>query len=240
MSIDYWTLAKDFKDGMTVQKFFPNWEGLSPFVGRVTAVHRGLGCVDVQWPHGNERCFSDDLVIVNPQLMRFLPPTLDQSSMTYDVAKARKVANVNPRLWRTIEVPQGFHRDMAKLWSKGVREVQAYDELWYRYASATSDEVIRDEVTKFYLVAHNLFDLRLQQHAIKSAAYWVAQNRQYRVSQAEVGAKKPFCPKCGTAMRKTTYKMDKGARTRLFACPKDLFLIKHSDLLSLNGEAVEW
>lgn len=240
MGTDYWKLTKDFKEGMSVQKFFPTYDGLSPFVGRVTAVHQGLGCIDVQWPHGNERVFSDELVIVNPSIMRFLPPTLDQSYLTYDVNKARKEASVSPKLWRTVEVSPGFHKDLAQLWTKGAKEIQTYDELWYRYASITPDDVIRDEVTKFYLVAQNLAALRLTQHAVKSAAYWAAQNRQYRVTSQEVASRKPACPKCGTAMKKTTYKMHKGDRVRLFACPKDLFLLRQDDLLAPDGAAVVW
>lgn len=239
MGIDFWTLTKDFKNGMTVQKVFPRWDGLSPFVGRVTAVHPGLGCIDVQWPHGNERCFSDELVIVNPAIMRFLPPTLDQSTLTYDVAKARKEASTG-KLWRTIEVPPGFHKDLAKLWSKGAGEIQAYDELWYRYASVTPDDVIRDEVSKFYLVGSNLATLRLSQHATRTAAYWAAQNRQYRVTQQELSTRQPQCPKCGTVMKKTIYKMHKGDRVRLFACPKDLFLLRQDDLLAPDGGPVVW
>jgi hypothetical protein len=89
-------------------------------------------------------------------------------------------------------------------------------------------------------VAHNLADLRIQQHAVKTAAYWVAQNRQYRVTQSELESRRPMCPKCGTQMRKTIYKMDKGARVRLWGCPKDLFLLKRTDILGPDGQPVEW
>jgi ribosomal protein S27AE len=236
--IDYWKLTKDFTPGSTVQKYMPGDPGgLSPFVGRVTAVHRGLGCVDVQWPFGNERVFPDELVIVNPQLLRYLPPTLDQSYTSYDIIKGRKAGE---KLWRTVELPAGFHRDMASLWSKNASEVSAYDELWRKYSSLAEDEAIRDEVGKFYLVARNLVDMRIQSMAAKSAAYWVAQNRQYRVTQEELGFKKPACPKCGKSMRKATYKMDKGAKHRLFACPKCMFLIKRESLLGPGGQPVEW
>ncbi len=84
--IDFWELAKDFKAGDTVQKFMPGDPGgLSPFIGRVTSVHRGLGCLDVQWPFGVERVSSDEVVRINPELQRFLPPTLDQTYDSYDV-----------------------------------------------------------------------------------------------------------------------------------------------------------
>lgn len=239
MTIDYQKLTKDFKPGDAVQKFMPGDPGgLSPFVGRVTSVHVGIGCMDVQWPFGVERVQPDEVVRVNPALVRFLPPTLDQTYNSYDVAKGRQAG---PKLWRTVELPAGFHRDLAILWARKASEVGAYDHLWRKYASqGADDDAIKDEVGKFYLVARNLIDFRIQQAVTKTAAYWVAQNRQYRVTQEELDTRKPFCPKCGTKMRRTTYKMEKGAKHRLWACPKDLFLVKQEHFLGPDGSAVEW
>lgn len=246
--IDYWKLTKDFKAGDTVQKYFPGYDALSPFVGRVTAVMPGIGFVDVQFPYGNERISPDELVIVNPSIKRFLPPTLDQSYDSYEIEKARKASNT-PRVWRTTEVPPTFHRDLAQLWSRGASEVAAYDELWRRYASSVPDVLIRDEAQKFYLVGSNFVDVYLQQFVEaaasmaatnKVAAYWAAQNRHYRVTQQEMQTKRPACPRCGTSMRRTTYKMSKGERHRLFACPKDLYLIKRDNLLGPDGNPVVW
>lgn len=242
MAIDYWKLTKDFKTGDTVQRFAPGLGGLSlsPFLGTVTAVHRGLGVVDVQWPYGNERMFPDDIVRVDPRMVHYLPPTLDQSYTSFDIQKAREKW-AGSKLWRTTELPAGFHKDLAQLWSKAANEVGAYDELWRRYAAlGASDEMIRDEVSQFYLVAQNLGELRIQQHAAKTASYWVAQNRQYRITNEELGVMKPSCPKCGKPMRKTTYKMTEGLRERLFACPKCLFLIKRDNLLGPDGQPVGW
>lgn len=237
--IDFWQLTKDFTPGAVVQKFVPGYGGLSPFVGRVTAVHRGLGCVDVQWPFGVERVTPDELVRVNPNLCIYLPPSLDQSYLSQDILKGRKASGL--QLWRTVELPQGFHRDLAACWSHGLSDVAAYDRVWTRHAAfGAQDDAIRDEVLKFYAAASNLNEMRLRVHATRTAAYWAAQNRQYRVTSEEVGARKPACPKCGTMMRKTTYKMDKGARVRLWGCPKDLFLVKTTDLLGPGGEPVEW
>lgn len=242
--IDFWKLTAEFSQGDTVQRFAPGAGGfsLSPFVGRVTAVHRGLGVLDVQFPYGNERMSPDEVVRVNPSLASWLPPEFDQSYNSYDIQKARsRWASANGPLWRGQELPSGFYTTVAKAWSAGLSEVDAYDETWHRYAAqGASDESLRDEVAKMYLVASRLSDLRIQQFAIKSAAYWVAQNRQYRVSQNEVQAGKPSCPKCGTVMRRTTYKMDKGSRMRLFACPKDLFLIKTESILGPQGDPVGW
>jgi len=239
--IDYWELAKDFKPGDTVQKFMPGDPGmLSPFIGRVTSVHRGLGCLDVQWPFGVERVQPDEVVRINPEIKRYLPPTLDQSYDSYD-NRAGKQASEATGAWRTVELPAGFHRDLAFLWAKRAGEVEAYDQLWRKYSAlGAHDDTMKDEVGKFYLVARNLVELRCQQHARKTAAYWVAQNRQYRATQEELNSRKPFCPKCGTKMKRTTYKMSEGAKHRLWACPKDLFLIKQDHMLGPGGEPVEW
>ena len=112
--------------------------------------------------------------------------------------------------------------------------------MWRRYSSQTSDDILRDETDKFYRLGRNMMDLRIQQHAEKTAAYWVAQNRTFRVTQEEHKAGFPNCPKCGKTMRKTTYKMREGQRLRLFACPKDLYLLKTTDLLGPDGEPVSW
>lgn len=242
--IDYWKLVKDFSVGDAVQRFAPSSGGtLSPFAGRVTAVHRGLGFLDVQFPYGNERMSPEDVVRVDPKITGLLPPEFDQSYATYDVQKARsRWASANgSKLWRGSDLPPGFYKELARAWSQGTGEVAAYDTLWHRYAAeGVLDTDLRDEVSKFYRVASKLSDLRIQQHAVKTAAYWVAQNRQYRVTSQELQGRKPVCPKCATQMRKTTYKMDKGARMRLFACPKDLFLIRTTDILGPGGEPIEW
>lgn len=240
--IDFWKLVKDFSQGDIVQRFAPGTgTSLSPFVGRVTAVHRGLGVLDVQFPYGNERITPDEVVRVNPQLAAWLPPEFDQSYDSYDIQKAREKWASSKEQWAGSKLPPGFYHEIARSWAKGFNEVAAYDSAWHRYAATgVDDSMLRSEIAKFYSVGERLADLRINQHAIKSAAYWVAQNRQYRVSQGELTAKKPNCPKCGSMMRRTTYKMDKGARVRLFACPRDLFLLKSESILGPEGEPIGW
>lgn len=238
--IDFWKLVKDFKPGDTVQRFALGHGDLSPFVGRVTAVHKGIGYVDVQWPYGNERMSAEEIVRVNPQFAKYLPPSLDFSYYAgYDVTMARQAAKLG-NLWRTDALPATFYVDLASLWTKSADEVATYDELWHRYGHTTDDEILRSEVAKFYRLARNASEMRIQAFAHRSASYWVAQNRQFRVTQEELLTKRPSCPKCGKAMRKTTYKMEKGARARLFACPKCLFLLKRDNLLGPDGAPVEW
>jgi ribosomal protein S27AE len=236
--INYWALTKDFSPGDSVQKFIPGHGDLSPYVGRVTAVHKGIGFVDVQWAFGNERVSPEDLLRVNPEFAKYLPPSLDFSWYPgYDVTR-KKLAGGSP--WRTDSIRPEVYKDMASLWNSGKNEVVAYDELWHKYASSVDDEILRLEVSRFYGFAKNATVLRIKSFAVRSAAYWVSQNRQYRVTQEEVGNRKPNCPKCGQQMRRTVYKMEEGARVKLFACPKCLYLIKRENLMGPGGLPVGW
>ena len=238
--IDLWRLTAEYKQGDVVQRFSPHSWALSPFVGRVTAVHRGIGMLDVQFPHANERLYPDEIVKVDDSMVPVFAPEFDQSYSSYDITRARaKWASVE--WWAGPKLPAGFYKTLARSWSSGASEVAAYDEAWHRFAAqGVDDEQLRAEVAKFYRVGERMRDLRIKQHVAKSAAYWVAQNRQYRLTADEVKGGKPICPKCSTTMRRTTYKMDKGARVRLFACPKDLFLLKSDSLLGPLGEPVGW
>lgn len=234
--IDYWKLSKDYAPGDLVQRFAPGVAGgLSPFMGRVTAVHKGIGFVDVQWPSGNERISAEELVKVNPEFARYLPPALNFS--WYPGLDVTKQAAKTP--WRTDVFRPEFYVAAAGQWMRGADEVSAYDELWHRYGSQYDDELLRTEVSRLYAFSRNATTMRMQANT-RVAAYWVAQNRQYRVTQGELGAMKPACPRCAVQMRKTTYKMTKGQRERLFACPKCLFLIKRDNLVGPDGQPVGW
>jgi predicted nucleic acid-binding Zn ribbon protein len=233
--IDYWKLVKDYAPGDLVQRFAGNGD-MSPFVGRVTAVHKGTGFLDIQWPQGNERVSAEDIVKVNPEFARFLPPSLNFS--WYPGLDVKQAAG-SP--WRSDMFHPEFYHAASLQWLRGANEVSAYDELWHRFGSQYDDELLRAEVSRLYAFSRNATILRMTSaSAAKQAAYWVAQNRQYRVTQNELQAHKPNCPKCSTQMRRTIYKMDKGARARLFACPKCLFLVKRDNLLSPDGAPVEW
>lgn len=237
MTIDYWQLTRDFTQGDSVQKIDVQTGQLSPYVGAVTAVHRGIGCLDVQWPFGNERVFPDDVVRVNPLFLLYLPPTLDQSYRTVEIENARKAST---SLWRTNQFPPMLYVTLAKAWSKGAGEVAVYDDLYRTYAPNIDDEALRDEVSKFYRFAQNAGDLRINQAIAKSGAYWTSQDRQYRATSEDLKCGKPSCPKCSTRMRRATYRMQKGARHKIFACPKCLYLIDPMSILGPAGEPHNW
>lgn len=234
MAIDYWKLTKDFSPGDSVQWILPG-QGVSPYVGRVLAVLPAIGFVDVQWPMGSERVSPEELLLVKPGFGEYLPPQLTFSYFPgLDVTKTAAAGR-----WRTTEVPAGFHKELARAFHRKANEVQAYDDLWHRYASFADDEAIRDEVLKFYRFASNTFDLLIQQVG-RTAAYWAAKDRNYRATKPEIGQGMPNCPRCSNQMRKTVYKMAEGAKARLFACPSCLYLIKQDNILGPGGESVGW
>ena len=239
MAINYWALTKDFSVGDIVQQILPG-QGVTPYAGRILAVLPAIGFVDVQWPFGSERVSPEMLLRSSPEFAAYLPPTVEFSYYPGmdTVKKARERLPRN--LWRTTQVPPGFHKDLARLFHAKTGEVLAYDFLWRKYGSNTEDEVLRDEVKKFYRFASKSLDLFLEQYAQKSSTYWAAQNRQHRATRAEVTARLPNCPKCGTQMRRTTYKMAEGRKVRLFACPQDMYLIRQADILGPDGSPVEW
>lgn len=237
--IDYWTLSKDFVSGDFVQKYIPSRNvALSPYVGRVTSVLPGIGFLDVQWPFGNERVSPEEVVKVNKEFATYLPPMVDFSY--YPGLEQQRAMMASKLPWKEASLPVGFHKEVARLWHRGVDEVRAYDELWHRYASFSDDELLRNEVSQVYKFAVNTATLFLDELARKTATYWYSQNRTHRATRSEVQAKKPNCPKCGSLMRKATYKMAEGQKMRLFACPKDLYLIKQTDIHGPDGEPVVW
>ena len=238
MAIDYWKLTKEFKQGDVVQKIDIIDGDLSPYVGTVTAVHKGLGVLDVQWPFGNERVFPDDVVRVSPKFIRYLPPQFDQSYMTVEIERARKEAS-SSSLWSKQFQPS-VYVELARHWHKGASEVIAYDDLYRALYPNVNDEALRSEVTKFYTFAHNAGELRIQDHLQRTAAYWVAQNRQYRATNQDLKAGRPACPKCSNRMRRSTYRMQEGARHKVFACPKCLTIIDPVSVLGPNGEPHQW
>lgn len=239
--IDYWKLTREFTQNDAVQKIDVITGQLSPYVGKVTAVLKGIGCLDVQWPFGNERVFPDDVVRVNPEFLKYLPPAFDQSYKTVEIENARKAS---APLWRHTTFSPSLYIELARHWHKGANDVVAYDAIYRTHAPRIDDEALRDEVGKFYRFASNAMELRIQneikRHILKNAAYWVAQNRTYRATGEDIKLGKPACPKCSSRMRRSTYKMNEGAKHKVFACPKCLYLIDPVSILDPAGKPHNW
>jgi hypothetical protein len=238
--IDYWQLAKDYQPGDLVHKFIVDRGDVTPYVGRVIAVMPGIGFLDVQWPFGAERVSAEEVLKVNPDAVRFFPPTLNMSYYPgYDARPVKKADG--GKLWRTTEVPPDFHKHLARVFHSGASAIGAYDEMWHRFRQA-DDEAMRDEVSKFYRVAYNMVTaIIIEQARKKDAAYWAGADRKYRATKSELSSKKLACPNCkGGPMRRATYKMDGGERVKLLACTGCMHLIKTSDVLGPGGEPTEW
>lgn len=72
-------------------------------------------------------------------------------------------------------------------------------------------------------------------HLNKMAVYWAAKGRQYRPCKTEMETGKLMCPRCDEAiLRKTLYKMEEGARIKLFVCPECLFIVRRDDVLGFE------
>lgn len=224
--VDYWQLATDFKAGDYVQQLSV---GLTPYVGQVVEVYPASAVLDVLWPFGRRRVNVEEVVRVNPEFCGFLPPSLHGFNQNKLAAKSD---------WAN--VPGSFFTDLAALHNDNMSEVRAYDELWRRYASFIPDPTIRGQIQKFYRFAADSLEQLIKFSIQKTAVYWARENRQHRATRQEVSAGRFKCPKCGTIMRRATYKMAEGSKHRLFACPRDLFLIRQEDVLGPDGNAVNW
>ena len=104
--------------------------------------------------------------------------------------------------------------------------------------------VIEGEVPRIELV-HEVQDMsqkvatdtmisRVAQAFVKKSLYWHARDRKYRASADELKSGNYKCPMRGCAgnLRRATYKMENGCCEKLHACPKCMFMIKSSDLLT--------
>jgi hypothetical protein len=220
----------------------PGRSEVSPYTGRVIAVLHGIGFLDVQWPFGAERVSPEDVLRVNPEFVRFLPPTLNSGYYPgWDARQPDALRTAKGKLWRTIEVPPDFHKHLARVFHTGANSIRAYDELWHRFRNA-NDEAMRDEVSKFYRVAYNLVTaIVLEEARRKDAAYWAGSDRKYRATKTELASKRLACPNCKEGpMRRATYKMKGGERVKLLACTSCMHLVKTSDILGPDGKPTEW
>ena len=76
---------------------------------------------------------------------------------------------------------------------------------------------------------------RVASRHVKQAIYWAAKGRQYRPSKTELETGNLCCPRCEEAyLRKTIYKREDGASTKLYCCPDCLFLIRRDDILGFE------
>ena len=175
--------------------------------GRVVATWPGIGMVDIQWPHTAYRHAVEDLQIINPGDDTFVAPM--HEDVPGGPGSSAQVSEGGPQ---------------GNIIEGEVPRV----ELVHEVSSPTR---------KF---SHEMSDMtsRVATAFVKKSLYWHARDRKYRVSRDEHGSGSYRCPAkgCGCHMRQATYKMDDGAKVKLHACPKCLFMIKATDILADHVE----
>lgn len=236
--IDYWTLVRDYNRGDVVQVINTVNGDLSPFTGQVTAVHRGTGFVDVQWPWGNVRHSVEEVVRVNPMRINHFPPIVDTSYSAWDIAQSRvedgtsigysyanptnvpKERRVTARFTRNL---QKLHIVAAKAWFDKCDEMEAYDRLYKDLGKHFPDGSIKQAISTVYKSA--------EEWGNRFSLYWAAPDRQYKATRGETGCGTYTCPHDKSPLKKSNYKRREGKSVNLLVCPSCLFVVKQNDII---------
>ena len=228
--IDYWSLALNFQRGDVVNTINSSNGLVEPIPGLVTAVHPGIGFVDVEYPWGNQRVSPEYLIRKNPQNIYDLPSMVDTSYRGWDMdqshvedgteqgysyAHPRAEGSVVERLAADLD---DRHRKLqvaaAQCLHNGLTEIQAYVAITSASKGQAPDHEIRDSLVAVYKPRQ------------KNSIYWNAPGRRYRMNAGELEDGLPNCPKCGNNLQKTHY----AKHTKLFVCPSCLFCIRPEDI----------
>lgn len=203
--------------GSLVQEVLLDRSILSPYVGRVASIT--TESAQVVWPFGVSLTPVDNLVCAGEELFTRLNPSTKEGSQGSAITNS-----------------------LNRLIHAGLNDLQVYDNLWHHYASeGIPDTFLRETVQKQFKLSSKLMAAYLSEQACRTAAYWVGSDRKYQATQAEVAERKVCCPNCkGATLRKTTYKMEDGVRSRLFVCPSCLHVIRQTEILGPGGSIVEW
>lgn len=213
--------SKDFRRGDIVYPINPREGTLLQVSGLITAVHRGIGMVDVEFPWGNKRYLIDDVVRVPPTLTLSLPPNKDTSYGAWDIDKSRLDDRTLARVARVAD------RWVASSFELRSRAAQLMVEGRGRYAAVTTilseeTEAGRSGMTHAVTAAvEHVYDV-----IPKIALYWHSPNRTYRPSRAEIKDGSFSCPRCREAMSQSIFR--KGSR--LYSCVNCLFMISPDDI----------
>jgi len=171
--------------------------------GRVVATWPGIGMVDVQWPHTAYRHAVEDLQIINPGDDPFISPMHE-------------------------DVPGG--PGMDGMVSEGGPQSNVVE------GEVPRVELVHEVESPGAKIAHDQMGMisRVAQAFVKKSLYWHAQDRKYRASAEEHKTGNYRCPSrtCDGQLRQATYKMEDGCCVKLHGCPKCMFMIKATDLLT--------
>lgn len=210
-------IAKDYRRGDVVHLINPRDGSLVHVSGLVSAVHRAIGFVDVEFPWGNQRVQADEIVRMFPGGETPAPPAKDTSYSAWDITRSRLDDRT---LSRVASLAEGWLRkvyavraQVAKQYAHGRGRFAALTQVLQAVPSARTHEV--------NAAVEHVYD-----YLPKVALYWSSPGRQYRPTRAELENGSYHCPKCKDPLGKAIYR--KG--TRLFSCVNCLFMIAPEDI----------
>lgn len=231
--VDYWSLTQNYRRGDVVFTYNALLGILETIPGLVTAVHPGIGFLDVEYPWGNERVSPEYLIRQNPENKQVLPSMVDTSYQSWDIDQSRledgtengysyakpKVGFVTASMVnRLAAIYDDIQRELfvaaGQCMHSNLNEVQAYIALSKVAGKQHSDWAIKAALQKIYYPVQ------------KKALYWNAPGRIYKMTKGELDDGLPDCPNCHINMQKTHY----AKHTKLFVCPSCLFCIKPEEI----------
>lgn len=153
---------EDFVIGDRVRKFVSE-RAVSPYLGIVTQIVPSTYKVWVQWPMGTAQAEDPETLIrVNPI---FGLPTVhrDMGYDSYEKSISESLRGKIPKMIRAhdkmaIRIAHSFATnvvgnlvdDIAQCREEGLKDVQAYDRIYRKYANICSDYIIRSSIGKIY------------------------------------------------------------------------------------------
>jgi len=217
--IDHQALAAQFTVGEFVRKVdaVRGKEFANFLEGRVEAVLKGIGFVDVAFPWGTDRMSPDLLVRVNksPAVAGDFLDSYDRRKGGYGTEPIERVASAYSN--HTAHLKETAWR----MREAGIQEMDAYLKMAATFSDTLGDGPVREAISFVYEPSRRV------------AIYWKQKGRQYVTTQAERESGNLGCPRCKTQMGRTIYQK----RTKLYACPECLFLIQPCDLVDPNDPA---
>lgn len=198
--------GQEFEVGQSVRLF----GGREADEGRVVAVWPGIGMVDVQWPHTNNRHPVEDLQIISAGDDPFVTPRHEdvpggpgsQDGVSSGAPQNNFIEREEPRV-------------------EDVREVNK---------KAAVDPVVMRRMA--LRVAAAFVKKSLYWHA-RDRKYRVSREEHI------TGAYHCPSRGCDGTMRQATYKMENGCKVKLHACPTCLFMIRSADIMADHCEVPE-
>ncbi len=210
--------------GDVVQFLQPGKLTFSPYLGRVLK-NLPLGVVEVVFPFGHRQVPREQLVQVNPDLSKYLPPGLTSEGDTV------------LRVGRWSSIPDRVYRVIASAWHEGQSDLESYDLAFRVDAGQTSDILLRSAVQQMYALSEKWTASRVA-HACRLATYWVARDRKHRATSQEISNGYPNCPRCGIGLKRTIYKMADGVKHKVFACPSCFILLDPDSIVDGQGQVI--